>query len=329
MKRNCIIRGLLASAMVLIPFHRCMAETPDLATVKFHYESQIAVLHTQEMADRAEMAGKYTNALNTLKLQGQQAGDLDKVTFALAELQRFTKSGRPPESSKDAGPEFAKLFDAMNQNLRMLGTRTAKEVIRLASDYDRQLGDMQTELTKGGQIEQALAVRKERKELESSSEIAEAKSALAEPAKAGTPNNGPAKAGTTNMGTDSANPVTASANPVRPNANVETVAPAGTKAADIERRLVGTRWPLPGITDGPADRRYIELSTNGLLKRAWIKDKPDVKFQWKVRPDGTVELHTGLNQSLVSTLSLSPDLSEGYLVRDNGIKATIRRRAGE
>ena len=63
-----------------------IGQPADLATVKFQYESSIASVHASEMADRAELAGKYTNALNGIKLAAQQAGDLDKIQKTVMHL---------------------------------------------------------------------------------------------------------------------------------------------------------------------------------------------------------------------------------------------------
>jgi hypothetical protein len=188
MKMYCARTWAVVTTLELFVWLGAFAESSDLATVKFQYESAIAATHAAEMADRKDLGARYTNVLNTMKLQAQQAGDLDGVKFILDELKRFSNKGTAPdrESTRmDAnggklGAELPKLFSAMQQNSRTIDVRSAKEVLRLANDYDRSLSEMQTSLTKAGKIEQAIAVQEERKLLVASSDISEAKAALSD-----------------------------------------------------------------------------------------------------------------------------------------------------
>lgn len=99
---------------------------------------------------------------------------------------------------------------------------------------------------------------------------------------------------------------------------------AGLSAAQIEQRLIGTRWTCPIAKDGPEDRRYIVFK-DGYLERPWaVGDQPRY-FKWKVHADGAVELHLGRDQSKVWMLHLDANGREGSLEDAGGVKQRMKQ----
>ena len=275
------------------------AEAPGLASVKFEYESQTAGVYSTGLAERRSLAEKYTNALHSLQVKAQQAGDLDRVKVFLAEQDRFARERTAPAAGRGAmGAELENLFSSMGQNMRNIAVKEAKDVLKLSSAYDASLESLQKELTKAGKIEQAIAVQEERKTLASSADVRAAKEALA----SGTTAN-PASvplASRTNAATTPAQPVNAGG-------------VSGMKAGDIEKKLVGTRWTIPVVKDAPPGRAIIELLKDGYLKREWTTSDKPLSFRWKVRDDGVVELHPAYDQKFNFLLYLDSNCRAGTL----------------
>jgi len=138
MKTTLILTAILLCTLA-------QAQQPDLQSLKAKYAGAKSNIEAQAFSD-------YTNGLQTLKQQAQQAGDLDTLQGALTELQSV---------------QTRRTFSATTAPVSLRGFATAleRQTIRrqyeLATQYSRALLALQVLKTQQGDVAGATAVQHE------------------------------------------------------------------------------------------------------------------------------------------------------------------------
>lgn len=167
----------LAVILVAVVGQGALAQTGDLASLKRGYDSAIAAAYAADLTALSVLADKYTNAINTLKLRAQKAGNLDQLLVFTAELDRFARD--PLKSVPTSGdPEVVRLGGQVRTLQQQQQMKTAQEILRLTGQHADALTALQKELTRLGKFDEATLVQNERKALAASSQLAAAEATL-------------------------------------------------------------------------------------------------------------------------------------------------------
>ena len=156
------------------------------------YDTCLAAIRATTESERMNLAVKYTNTLNTLRMMAQRNGDLARLKAAVAEIARFA-SERTPPAGDQTPPEIRQLGEALSRSTRWLELREATNLYQQAVLYDRALDAQERKLTQEGKIDAATAVEDERKALAASETYIHTKALLAGTAPAGAPPAHPAR----------------------------------------------------------------------------------------------------------------------------------------
>jgi formylglycine-generating enzyme required for sulfatase activity len=106
-----------------------------------------------------ELNVKYTQALNQVFQNAQNAGNLEEAVKTKDELQRITKNDPlPKEDDPESPPNFKRVRTAYRQSLDLLATKRDESLKTLQGVYAAELQKIVIELTKQGKLEDALAV---------------------------------------------------------------------------------------------------------------------------------------------------------------------------
>jgi hypothetical protein len=107
----------------------------------------------------------YTNDLQVLRGQAQQAGDLDALKAIMDELTRCGDNGTLPTAPPQI-PQISALADGYKARVRALGDQKAASLLALARRYDLALENLQRKFTQDGLVRDAVDVQDERKRLQ-------------------------------------------------------------------------------------------------------------------------------------------------------------------
>lgn len=143
------------------------APIPEAAEMQVRYEEKVRldVLRPHELAV-ADLNAKYAAALERAQDSAQKAGNLD-AAIAIKEEKEAVLSGKPilqPDNAK--APASLKSMRATYQAaLARLEMDRDKNLLPLKDAYARSLEALTVTLTKGGRLEDAMAVKKMREDL--------------------------------------------------------------------------------------------------------------------------------------------------------------------
>jgi len=170
--------AILLSFLILMP---CFSA--DLKTYKEAYDKKLGDIATEHGMSLAILADNYVKTLKQLQEAAQKSGDLGKTQACLAEIERFSKEKTLAEgNTKDSVQDIKKVQLAYISETKSLELTRAKKVIALSEQYDKTLGSLQVDLTKQGNLDDATAVKQERKSISLSDDITRAMSVLKAPA---------------------------------------------------------------------------------------------------------------------------------------------------
>src|SRR5690606_20881302 len=108
--------------------------------------------------DRKELGEKFAGALQKLETDLQEQGKLGELLVVRKEREMFVQSGT---LGSDGIPNLSRLRTLYAESLAPIDTGEKEEIARLTQAYLRQLETLQAELTREGDIETAVGVRKE------------------------------------------------------------------------------------------------------------------------------------------------------------------------
>ncbi len=140
----------------------------SLASLRAAYESayatEVTIAHSKALED---LNVKFTAALDRALEAATEAGDLD-LALALRDEMKRVGDGRPLPANDDAAPPAMKpLRQTYRSALTSLDAGRARLAAPLNARYDQTLGALQTELTKAGDLDGALAVKNLRAQIQS------------------------------------------------------------------------------------------------------------------------------------------------------------------
>jgi len=123
----------------------------------------------------------YAESMAKLSKKAQADGDLDALVTLQAETKRFSEKGTVTESDLSNGSaELRKLQQSFISSRERAAEGGAKAIVAVADRYDAALAELQEKLTRDGNIEAALAIKKERSQLIQHPDVSAAKFALAD-----------------------------------------------------------------------------------------------------------------------------------------------------
>jgi formylglycine-generating enzyme required for sulfatase activity len=159
---SCLITGLLLAVGL-----RCFASPGD-AEVDAKLE-RLHFRHTFEVAEALkpldDLSAKYKKALEQQRERFQATGNLEGVIVVVRELDALEK-GNTGEESHDADPaELVRHRGIFLREKLAINERLREPLARMHKQHTARLADLISELTRAGQIEQALRVQKVAEEL--------------------------------------------------------------------------------------------------------------------------------------------------------------------
>jgi hypothetical protein len=122
------------------------------------FEAASSAIRSKFDKDRADLGGKYVAALQRMEAGLQAKGELNELLAVREERELFAASGT---MGSGGSPELVKIRDVYAESRAPFDAGEKEEMLRLMDAYIRQLEALQTELTRGGDIEEALSVRSE------------------------------------------------------------------------------------------------------------------------------------------------------------------------
>lgn len=166
--RGCVLRfcSVLAACMGVTAYvHGQAVGTVDNRTVDG--ARQLYVQHGKSLAEKrdteiAALGANYTRLLQTAADQAQKAGQLEPLLALRRELERFAREGaEPPATPGDAVPVLVKWREAYNRQYAAIMSDHATVMATLTTRYLEHLDFMKMELTKSGNVKEALAFMRE------------------------------------------------------------------------------------------------------------------------------------------------------------------------
>lgn len=122
------------------------------------YTATVARIQAKSAEDRKELGANYVNALKKLEASLQREGNLDGVLAVKGEREEFEKSTALGDNEL---PILVAARARYQAALAPIRTRENNELARAGDAYIRQLNAMQVSLTKAGNLDAAIAVKKE------------------------------------------------------------------------------------------------------------------------------------------------------------------------
>ena len=139
----------------------------DLKTYRATYEKELEEILLSHGMQTIELAQQYTKALDALLANVKSAGDLNRTTAVMNEIERFGKEREMP-SDPPALLDLQSLQAAYTRKASVYQSDKAKRVITLSARYDDALGNLQRGLVSSDKLDDAMAVQEERKRVATS-----------------------------------------------------------------------------------------------------------------------------------------------------------------
>ncbi len=162
---------------------RMLAPAQDAAPAKARraFLNEIAEAHKTQREKLARMNKIYADSLAKLAKKAQSDGDLDALVALQTEKKRFAKEEAVAKSDLSNGsPELRKLQQSFISSRERAVLDGAKAIVAVADGYSAALGKLQAKLTRDGNVEAALSVKKERTGLADHPDVSAAKFAVAD-----------------------------------------------------------------------------------------------------------------------------------------------------
>jgi len=127
-------------------------------TMRTSVETEIEKIEIESLSKQADLAKKYTSALDVLEKKLTPEGNLDVILHIREERQAIEKSGQP---SSHADKPIVELRDKYNSALKVIQDELALSRKKVTDGISQKIKDQETTLTRSGKIDEAVAVRKE------------------------------------------------------------------------------------------------------------------------------------------------------------------------
>ncbi|MFC1460971.1 hypothetical protein ACFLQR_00440 [Verrucomicrobiota bacterium] len=164
-----LFSAVLACATII---HGATEKTPGLEEYKAAYQRGLQNIADEYLGELTALPDKYLKALEALERKMQKAGDIDGWVVVKKERERFVSArDLPDEALLEEPAELKKLQIGYRRVLESAKVSKAEKIVALAKRYRVSLERLTKELTKAGQMEEALRVKAEKAQVESSTEV--------------------------------------------------------------------------------------------------------------------------------------------------------------
>ena len=150
------------------------ASAKDLAFYKATYEKEMETIVLSHGMNMAELSENYTEALDALLAKVKKAGDLDKTTAVMQEINRFAADKAMPTTTS-ALLDIQNLQTRFTKQASTQGSDKDRKIIALVSKYDQALERLQKSLVASGSLDKAKEVQTERQRTAGSHAVTQAK----------------------------------------------------------------------------------------------------------------------------------------------------------
>jgi hypothetical protein len=173
--------GCLLAASVSACLGQTAANTGgDLKSLQDQYKKAIAKIDSDAANAAQSQPATYLKELYKIQQALQKAGDLDGLTAANSELERFkSKQTVPDQPDQSLPPDIRNLQTAFKAALAKADLDKNKKLVSTTKQYVELLNSLQTSLTKAGKVDQAMDVSAEIKRVKSDPKITSAEFVVA------------------------------------------------------------------------------------------------------------------------------------------------------
>jgi hypothetical protein len=176
----------LVGAALLLTASICFAQSSspgkpiDLKALQDAYAKAIQKVEGDSASAAQSLPTNYIKALQAIQQAAKKAGDLEGLTAANRELERFkadqTVPDQPDASTPDAIKKLQTEYKAATAKNDM---EKNKKIVSITKQYLENLNSLQTDLTKNDTVDKALNVNAEIKRVNADSKFTSAQFALA------------------------------------------------------------------------------------------------------------------------------------------------------
>jgi hypothetical protein len=172
---------LLTSSVCLVQAQPSPAgKAVDLKALQDAYSKAIQKVEGDSASAAQSLPATYLNELQKLQQSAQKAGDLDGLTAANRELERFKTEQKVPDQPDASAPDvLKKLQTQYKAAVAKSDLEKNKKIVSITKQYLENLNSLQTSLTKSGNVNEALNVNAEIKRVKDDSKFTSAQFALA------------------------------------------------------------------------------------------------------------------------------------------------------
>lgn len=146
-----------------VPGAESAARTVSLDQLRASYESDLTRTTDDDLKSRLTLQEQYGRSLEALEKKFQDAGKLEPLLAVRNERQRFDrqKTVTATDIVQDP-PELGTCQSSFVKETHNIALRVSRRIVASAQQYDRSLNALQETLTRNGDVEAAIAVKKER-----------------------------------------------------------------------------------------------------------------------------------------------------------------------
>lgn len=166
--------GVTASLALFLQVAGAAETDKDLPSLKASYEKSLnGIVSAHETAVKS-WPESYFNALKALQSKLQKDGNLDGWSDVKAELDRFQSEPRIEPAHLSARAELQSVQTKYKEAPLQAALEKNQKILSLSQKYQAKLKALQSDLTKQGKMEEALAVNAELKRVKASPEVTSA-----------------------------------------------------------------------------------------------------------------------------------------------------------
>jgi hypothetical protein len=152
-----------------------------LERLRSTFEKECRKIQEEQMAAVVGLHDLYITKINGIEKSLQAKGLLEPLLEVKKERERFSGEHEIREDSLVVKvPELLSVQRECLAILKKIPLDPAKKMLTLAAFYDKSLSELQSEITKSGELESALEVKKERDAIEKREEVIAARKVIAD-----------------------------------------------------------------------------------------------------------------------------------------------------
>lgn len=170
-----------ALVLLLVMSNHVMAAEPNqFEKLKSDFQKQIQKISDDEVIELIKLQDSYQKNLEAVEKNLKSKGNLDAVLEVQKEKERFLKEKElKQENISQTLPEIAAIQNKYISSKANIPYGPAKKITSQAAAYEKALSNLQAELTKKNEIDLAVAVKKEKQDIENIQEVVRARGIVA------------------------------------------------------------------------------------------------------------------------------------------------------